>query len=92
MVVTKDNCLVTPDLSGCGVAGVGRQYILDRAHQLGLKVCVEQISPGLMDIRELFLCNSVNGVWPVIQYGDRFWEIGDTTLKIRDCLLEELNA
>ena len=91
-VVTKDNRLVTPDLSGCGVAGVARQYILEKARKLGLEVSVEPISPELDNARELFLCNSVNGIWPVVQYGDRVWDMGGTTLKIRDCLLEELNA
>ena len=90
--VTSDHCLVTPDLSGCGVAGVARQYILELGQKLGLKVRIERVAPELESTRELFLCNSVNGIWPVVQYGDRFWNIGDTALKIRDCLLEELNA
>ena len=91
-VVTRDKRLVTPDLGYCGVAGVAREYILELGQSLGLTTSVEQVSPELETARELFLCNSVNGIWPVVQYGDRCWDIGDTTLKIRDCLLEELNA
>lgn len=91
-VVMDNGLLCTPDLSRCGVAGVARQFILERAVRLGLNAEVRALEPGLPNVEEIFLCNSVNGVWPVVQYGDRHWDIGNTTIKIRDCLLEELNA
>ena len=97
-VVTTSGCLLTPDLSGCGVAGVCRQFIQRQSAKWGLTVNIGLISAALDDLNDLnnvaevFLCNSVNGVWPVVQLGEQLWDIGDTTLKIRDCLLEELNA
>lgn len=61
-----DGQLCTPDLSRAGVAGVMRQYLLERLAAPGAPVQVRQISRD--DLRlasELFVCNSVLGVWPV---------------------------
>ncbi|OED41649.1 aminodeoxychorismate lyase [Endozoicomonas sp. (ex Bugula neritina AB1)] len=91
-IVTGDGRLLTPDLSHCGVAGVGREYILNKAKALGLRVEVGQYRLADLDIVEMFLCNSVNGVWPVVEFAGHCLDIGTETIRIRDCLLEELNA
>ena len=67
LFVVKDSCLFTPNLSLAGVAGVMRRCILERlAPAVGL-------SPQIIDMNldfvasadEVFLCNSVFGIWPV---------------------------
>nr|WP_306671508.1 aminodeoxychorismate lyase [Endozoicomonas sp. ONNA2] len=90
-IVTHEGDLVTPDLSFNGVAGVCRDFIIEFGCHLGLTV-KERCVPRGLDVAEIFLCNSVNGVWPVIEYEGRAWGIGALTAKIRDCVLEELNA
>nr|MDT0251328.1 aminotransferase class IV [Endozoicomonas sp.] len=90
-VVTHEGVLVTPDLSFSGVNGVCRQFIIEWASHRGISVKEQSVSPDL-NVAEIFLCNSVNGVWPVIEYEGRVWGIGPVTTLIRDCVLEELNA
>ena len=63
-----DGKLCTPDLSRAGVAGVMRTFLLQQFNAAGVFVEVGQISKN--DLRlasELFVCNSVLGIWPVTQ-------------------------
>ena len=83
--------MITPDLSFCGVRGVCRDFIIDLARRRGLTVREELVSPRL-DVAEVFLCNSVNGVWPVVECAERVWPIGPVTALIRDCVLEKLHG
>ncbi len=64
--VVRGGVLQTPDLSQCGVAGIMRGLILEMAAEMGLTTEITQ--PGLKDImaaQEIFLCNSLIGLWPV---------------------------
>jgi 4-amino-4-deoxychorismate lyase len=60
--------LVSPSLNDCGVNGIMRQQILAAAERLGLrlKVGVVEMS-ALRNADEVFICNSVIGIWPVIK-------------------------
>lgn len=58
--------LLTPRLSQCGVAGMMRAKVLDAARALGLQA--EQVEAPialLMQASELFITNSLLGIWPV---------------------------
>lgn len=90
-VVNHQGELITPDLSFCGVAGVCRELVIDLAHYHGLTVREQLVSPAL-DVVEVFLCNSVNGIWPVIECEGREWPIGPITTLIRDSVLEKLHG
>ncbi len=60
--------LITPDLSACGVAGLQRDRILKHAPSLGLTPEITHITlPSLLRADEVFVCNSVIGLWPVRQ-------------------------
>jgi len=62
--------LRTPDLSACGVAGLQRERILKLASVLGLTPEIANFTlPTLLQAEEIFVCNSVIGVWPVRQIG-----------------------
>jgi 4-amino-4-deoxychorismate lyase len=64
----------TPDLSRCGVAGAQRERILDLARAAGVSCEVRDIGvEELARADEVFLTNSLMGVWPVKQLGDRAW-------------------
>lgn len=78
------NGLVTPDLSLAGVAGVMREYLLDAFANDGLAVAVNHVPLNLLaEANEVFLCNSVHGIWPVIRLetdqGSLNWDIGAKT-------------
>ncbi|MFA6062433.1 MAG: aminotransferase class IV [Gallionella sp.] len=70
----KQGCLITPELSRCGVAGVQRDRVMDCARQIGMQVEVRDV--GLDELHmadEVFLTNSVFGLWPVARLADKVW-------------------
>ncbi|MEN0037638.1 MAG: aminodeoxychorismate lyase [Cellvibrio sp.] len=67
LFAVKDNQLYTPDLSSAGVAGVMRRVIVEQfapAAELTVNV-VDMELDFLLSADEIFLCNSVYGIWPV---------------------------
>lgn len=62
----KDNQIITPDLSLSGVAGVMRKNIIKLAEKINITIRVENVSKSkLENADELFLTNSLFGIWPV---------------------------
>jgi len=58
--------LLTPALNDCGVSGIMRQQIMVAAAKLGLFVKEANIEmSALYGADEVFICNSVIGIWPV---------------------------
>ena len=79
--------LVTPDLSRCGVAGITRSIVMELAEQAGLKVSVRDISKAeLFQADELFLCNSLMGIWPVLAVDSNCYGPGKVTAQLRALL------
>jgi len=84
--------LVTADLSRCGVAGVMRAEILQQAQLLGLPVELRDISfDELLTADEVFLCNSLYGIWPVRALQERHWSVGPLTLKLQAIVCDLLS-
>lgn len=76
--------LMTPDLSRCGVAGVMRAELLFQAESQGIVTQIADI--GLKQLHladEVFVCNSVYGVWPVRACGSARWSAGPLTRKLQ---------
>jgi 4-amino-4-deoxychorismate lyase len=72
--------LVTPDLALAGVAGVTRRHILERARGQGLAVQVRRLAlDELLESREIFVCNSIAGVWPVRRIESHRYAVGALT-------------
>ena len=64
--------LITPDLSRCGVAGVQRDRVMSYAKEQGMAVEVRDVELNeLHAADELFLTNSVFGLWPVARFEER---------------------
>ena len=79
-----DGALVTADLSRCGVAGVMRAEILQQAQLLGLAIELRDISfDELLNADEVFVCNSLYGIWPVRALQERHWSVGPLTRKLQ---------
>jgi 4-amino-4-deoxychorismate lyase len=69
--------LVTPALTAAGVDGVARQRVLAAARRHGIAVEVRRVEADAVTAAdELFLTNSIVGVWPVAALGDREWPRG----------------
>lgn len=79
--LVREGRLQTPLLDQCGVAGVMRAHVMQRAAQLGLTV--QETHLGLDDLlaaEEVFLTNSLHGIRPVIGLlARRDWAVGPVT-------------
>jgi 4-amino-4-deoxychorismate lyase len=66
--------IVTPDLSRCGVAGVARERVLEWAAEHNIPCRIESFGlESLLAADEVFVINSVSGLWPVRKLGERRW-------------------
>ncbi|WP_096460937.1 aminodeoxychorismate lyase [Sulfurifustis variabilis] len=87
-----DDVLVTPEIVDCGVAGVMRNLVLQRAAALGIPCRVRALA--LVDLRrahEIFLTNSVIGVLPVGRFEERAVAVGAVTRALRRAIAEDDN-
>ena len=87
--LVRNDVLVTPDLSRCGVAGVMREYILSVvATELKLATKIGEVTlADLQQADEVFLSNSIMGVIPVHQFGDTEYQPATQTPRILDYLI-----
>lgn len=93
LFLVKDDELLTPSLARCGVAGVMRAEILDRAAAAGIatRVCDLEFA-DLAEVDEVFLCNSQYGIWPVVGFETRVWPVGGLTRKLQLLLTDLVDA
>ncbi|MDD7806099.1 MAG: aminodeoxychorismate lyase [Endozoicomonas sp. (ex Botrylloides leachii)] len=92
-LIGEHNTLMTPRLERYGVAGVCRQYILNQASHWGFQVKEIDIPlTALFHAKEVFVCNSVNGIWPVVACEQNRWRVGVVTQIIRDNVADKLHA
>jgi len=85
----KANELWTPELTRCGVAGVQRKRVMERAAVSGIPCIERHISlEELLQANEIFLTNSVIGVWQVGEIGNIRWKKGEFTPTVRQWLDE----
>lgn len=81
--------LQTPSLERCGVAGVMRAEILERAQRAGITVQVCDIAlEQLLEAEEVFVCNSLYGIWPVRQLHTHVWSVGALTRKLQGLIAD----
>jgi 4-amino-4-deoxychorismate lyase len=79
--------LVTPDLSRCGVAGVQRGRVMAWAAQHNLQLQVRDVLPDdVLHADELFVINSIIGIWPIRELDQQKWHSFPVAAKIRDDL------
>ena len=91
--VVKDGVLATPRLDLCGVAGVTRERVLEAAGRLDVPCTV--MTCTLKDVHradEVFLVNSLVGVWPVRELDGEPRKPGSVTRLLQQALEQEDNA
>ncbi len=88
LFVVQDGGVSTPPLGSCGVAGVTRSVLLDLAAELGISARRRAMTlADLESAHEVFLCNSLIGIWPVISVADRFeFTVGPLTRRLQQAL------
>ncbi|WP_434562089.1 aminodeoxychorismate lyase [Pseudomonas sp. Z5-35] len=93
LFMVRDGALITADLSRCGVAGVMRGQLLFQAESQGIATQITDISlEQLHQADEVFVCNSVYGVWPVRGCGSARWSVGPLTRKLQSLARALLEA
>ncbi len=83
----RQGALLTPSLDRCGVHGVMRAIVLEQASEWGMTV--EQGRYTLDDwlaADELFLTNSLIGIWPVRVLLDQHWQVGPITRRLQQAI------
>lgn len=83
---SKNNQLYTSNLTQSGVAGIIRSMIMN--HEPVIEHCFNQAE--LFSADELFVCNSVIGLWPVKQLADHTFSVGSKTKHLQNWLAQQV--
>jgi len=64
--LANEDSLFTPSIAEAGIAGIMRQLVLTLAEQRGWSLVVGQLPvTQIQSFQEMFVCNSIIGIWPV---------------------------
>ena len=75
--------LSTPSLERCGIRGVMRRAVLEAARTLGLRAEERDVTPDeLLDADEIFVTNSLFGIWPVTNLDGQRFSVGPATERV----------
>ena len=89
LFVVKRGRVATPDLVRCGVVGAQRERVRELLGRAGVDCEVRDIDwAGLDEADEIFLTNSLIGVWPVARLGERRWAPGALTRRVQALIAE----
>ncbi len=87
LFVVSGGTLITPDLSQSGVAGVMRAEVLEQASRLGIDTRIQPVPVGMVEAaNEIFLTNSLIGIWPVARLATRNYVVGEITKTLQTAL------
>lgn len=82
--MVKNKRLHTAELSTCGVAGIMRGYILELAHNAGIATRIGEITKKqLGEADEIFLSNSLIGLWPVNRLEGQTFAVGEISRRLQ---------
>ncbi len=80
LFLVKNNRILTPRLDQAGVIGATRQRIITLAGRVGLQIQETAVKlADCYDAQELFMCNSIKGVCPVVSLGEFEFDVGALT-------------
>lgn len=83
----KNNSLYTATLTHSGVAGIMRRIIMTLSAGHGLSVIEHGFTKDdLLSADEVFVCNSIIGIWPIKQIGTARFSVGPITESIQTWL------
>jgi len=87
LFLLRDETLLTPDLHRCGVAGIMRTRVLELSEQLAIDAHIRPVEmKDLREADEIFICNSLIGIWPVIAVDSSEYEKGVVTARLQNLL------
>ncbi len=87
LFMVREHELWTPPITECGVAGIMRERTIRAAEQANIRINQAYFSAADLAIAdEVFLTNSLIGIWPVAQLGDRKLPPGPITHQLLQAL------
>ena len=90
LFIINGNLLITPDITECGIAGIIRECVLELAADISLQTLVTALTvKELYAADEIFLCNSVIGIWQVKQLEQHKFKTGPWAEKIHKRLVQQ---
>jgi 4-amino-4-deoxychorismate lyase len=79
--------LKTPKLTQCGVKGITRECIMEAAESVGMAVQEAELSlDELYQSEELFISNTLIGIWPVRRLEAQAFPVGPVTTQLSQAL------
>jgi len=92
LFLVVDGQLRTASLQRCGVAGIMRAEIIAQASRLAIPLVECDIAyDQLLQADEVFVCNSLYGIWPVIGLAEHAWPVGPLTRKLQSVVADLLS-
>lgn len=86
----KDNILYTPSLDLAGVEGVMREFVMEKAAELGLTIKVDRYRlSSVTEADEIFVTNSLMQLVPVVKIEERNYKVGDVTSNLAKTVVVE---
>jgi 4-amino-4-deoxychorismate lyase len=80
----KNDSIMTPALTRCGVNGVMRGLVIELARDRKIPLRISSINiDELLVADELFLVNSVIGLWPIASLDRKSWTKGALTTRLQ---------
>ena len=89
LFIVSQGRLLTPDLSHGGVEGVMRGVVMERAAELSLETRIVALDKrDVLQAEEVFLTNSLIGVWPVHRLETQEYPVGSITKRIQEAIVD----
>lgn len=91
--IDRKGRLLTPRLDRCGVAGVMRRFLLEQAATEDIEVIEGDFNcPQFKAMPEVFVCNSVIGIWPIRQWDKQTYPVGEVTRRLQHQVNQLINT
>ncbi|MDD1626508.1 MAG: aminotransferase class IV, partial [Methylococcaceae bacterium] len=80
----KNNTLYTSPIELTGVAGIIRSIIIDLAYNHDIQLIEHTFTKDeLLSADEIFICNSIIGIWPIKQIANTHFPVNLKTRQIQ---------
>jgi 4-amino-4-deoxychorismate lyase len=88
----KNDTLYTSPLTLAGVAGIVRGIIMAMSYDYGFSVIEHTFTKDeLLSADEVFVCNSIVGIWPIKQIAMTCFSVGERTRQLQTWLTQFQN-
>lgn len=85
----KDGVLYVPLLTYCGIVGIVRQKVVSLAQYNQIGIVEKQFDKtSVLEADEVFVTNSVIGIWPVKQLDQQCFKVGRITRRMQQWYAE----